>query len=95
MKSFLWKNIITCFGIPRTLIIKNGTQFKSSNIRDFYDMYKIKQSFSSLSYPQGNGQAKASNKVILDGLFLIIPLTSPPISSSPAKARSPSPLIVV
>ena len=46
----------------------NGTQFKSSNIKEFCDKYGIKQSFSSPSYPQGNCQAEASNKVILDGL---------------------------
>lgn len=68
VKSFLWNNIITCFGIPRALVIDNGTQFKSSDIREFYDKYGIKQSFSSLGYPQGNGQAEVSNKVILDGL---------------------------
>lgn len=46
----------------------NGTQFKSSDIREFCDKYGVKQSFSSHSYPQGNGQAEASNKVILDSL---------------------------
>ena len=44
------------------------TQFKSSDIKEFCDKYGIKQSFSSPSYPQGNGEAEASNKVILDGL---------------------------
>ena len=68
VESFLWKNIVTRFGIPRALVMDNGTQFKSSNIKEFCDKYGIKQSFSFPSYPQGNGQAEASNKVILDGL---------------------------
>ena len=68
VKAFNWKNIITRFGILRTLIINNGTQFKSSKIQEFCEKYSIKQSFYFPFYPQGNGKADASNKVILDGL---------------------------
>ncbi|KAI5328169.1 hypothetical protein L3X38_027565 [Prunus dulcis] len=32
----------------------------------FFAKYKIKQHLSTPRYPQGNGQAEASNKVILD-----------------------------
>uniref|UniRef100_A0A2N9G132 RNase H type-1 domain-containing protein n=1 Tax=Fagus sylvatica TaxID=28930 RepID=A0A2N9G132_FAGSY len=42
-RKFVWKNIITRFGIPRN-------------------------HFSSPAYPQGNGQAESSNKVILSGI---------------------------
>jgi hypothetical protein len=68
VRKFLWKNIVTRFGIPRSLISDNGTQFKNAVIKEFCDEHGIRQHFSSVGYPQGNGQAEASNKVILAGL---------------------------
>ena len=59
---------MTRFGIPRSLIADNGTQFKGSIIREFCDNLGIKRHFSSVGFPQGNGQAEASNKVVLAGL---------------------------
>lgn len=72
MKTFLWKNIITRFGIPRVFILDNGTQFKNQMIEKLCNQYGIKQYFSSVSYPQGDGLAETSNKVILDGLKKIL-----------------------
>jgi hypothetical protein len=68
IKQFLWKNIVTRFGIPRSLIADNGTQFKGSIIQEFCDNLGIKRHFSSVGFPQGNGQAEASNKIVLAGL---------------------------
>ncbi|XP_062118570.1 uncharacterized protein LOC133832212 [Humulus lupulus] len=34
------------------------------NVEELCDTYKIKLSFASVTYPQGNGQAEASNKFI-------------------------------
>jgi hypothetical protein len=68
VRSFLWKNIVTRFGIPNALVADNGTQFKGAAIKDFCDTLGIKRHFSSVGYPQGNGQAEASNKVIVAGL---------------------------
>ena len=35
-KRFVWKNIVTRFGIPRTLILDNGLQFDSKTFRRYY-----------------------------------------------------------
>jgi hypothetical protein len=64
-KQFLWKNIITRFGIPWAAISDNGTQFESRLFKGFCSDLGIKNFFSSLGYPQSNGQAEVSNKVIL------------------------------
>ena len=38
-KKFVWKNIVTQFGVPRTLISDNGLQFDSKSIRRYcYDL---------------------------------------------------------
>ena len=68
MKNFIWKNIITRFGIPREIIADNRTQFDSKLIKNFCAKYKIKNYYSTPSFPQSNGQEEASNKVILDGI---------------------------
>ena len=67
-KRFMWKNIVTQFGIPHTLISDNGLQFDSKVFRNYCCDLGIKNSYSNPAYPQGNGQAKVLNKVIVNGL---------------------------
>uniref|UniRef100_A0A2N9H2R1 Uncharacterized protein n=1 Tax=Fagus sylvatica TaxID=28930 RepID=A0A2N9H2R1_FAGSY len=67
-KRFLWKNVITRFGIPWAVISDNGTQFDGKVFRGFCSELGIKNFFSTPGYPQSNGQAEVSNKVILDGI---------------------------
>ncbi|XP_024016829.1 uncharacterized protein LOC112090235 [Eutrema salsugineum] len=52
VKKFVWKFIICQHGVPYEIVTDNGTQL----------------SFSTPRYPQGNGQAEATNKTIIDGL---------------------------
>ena len=68
VKKFLWKNIVTRFGIPYTLISNNGLQFDSKSFRRYCCELGITNRYSTLAYPQGNGQAEAVNKVIVSGL---------------------------
>uniref|UniRef100_A0A2N9IV34 Uncharacterized protein n=1 Tax=Fagus sylvatica TaxID=28930 RepID=A0A2N9IV34_FAGSY len=64
--KFVWKNIITRFGIPKTIISDNGTQFTSKPFTKYCSELGIKNVYSSPAYPQSNGQAEASNKTVLD-----------------------------
>ena len=67
-KKFVWKNIVTRFGIPRTLISDNGLQFVSKAFRRYCCDLGITNRYSTPAYPQGNGQAEIINKVIVNGL---------------------------
>ncbi len=67
-KRFLWKNVITRFGIPWAAISDNGTQFESRLFKGFCSDLGIKNFFSSPGYPQSNGQAEVSNKIRLSGI---------------------------
>ena len=67
-KRFVWKNIVTRFGILHTLISDNGLQFDSKAFRRYYCDLGITNRYSTPAYPQGNGQAEAVNKVIVNGL---------------------------
>ena len=68
VKKFVWKNIVTRFGVPNTLISDNGLQFDSRAFCDFYRDLGITNRYSTLAHPQNNGQAEAINKTILNGL---------------------------
>ena len=67
-KKFIWKNIVTRFGVLYTLVSDNGLQFDSKAFRRYYCDLGITNWYSTPAYTQGNGQAKAVNKVIVNGL---------------------------
>ena len=67
-KKFVWKNIITRFGVPKTLILDNGLQFDSKTFRKYCSDLRVKNRYSTPLYSQSNGQAKAMNKAIVVGL---------------------------
>ena len=67
-KKFVWKNIVTRFGVPHALISNNGLQFDSKMFRKYCGELGITNRYSTSANPQGNGQAKAVNKVIVSGL---------------------------
>ena len=66
--KFVWKNIITRFGIPKTIVSDNGTQFTTKPFMKYCSELGIRNVYSSPAYPQSNGQAEASNKTVLDGI---------------------------
>ena len=68
-KRFVWKNIVTRFGIPHTLISDDGLQFDGKAFRRYYCDLGITNRYSTPTYPQKNGQAEAVNKVIVNGLM--------------------------
>ena len=67
-KKFIWRNIVTRFGVPRTLISDNGLQFDSKAFRRYCCELGITNRYSTPAYPQGNGQVEDVNKVIVNGL---------------------------
>ena len=68
VKKFVWKNIVTRFGIPHSLISNNGLQFDSKSSKRYCCELGIINRYSTPTYPQGNRQAEAVNKVIVSGL---------------------------
>ncbi|XP_010457030.1 PREDICTED: uncharacterized protein LOC104738571 [Camelina sativa] len=68
VQKFVWKNIICRHGLPYEIVTDNGTQFTSLQFEGFCAKWRIRLSKSTPRYPQGNGQAEATNKTIIDGL---------------------------
>ena len=53
------------FGIPQDIITDNGTPFKNQEVATLCRKFGITHNFSTRYYPQGNGQAEATNKTLL------------------------------
>uniref|UniRef100_A0A2N9HR17 Integrase catalytic domain-containing protein n=1 Tax=Fagus sylvatica TaxID=28930 RepID=A0A2N9HR17_FAGSY len=63
--NFIREHIITRFGIPHKIISDNGTPFVNKSVREVLEHYQIKHRRSTPYYPQGNGQAEATNRMLL------------------------------
>ena len=62
--KFLYEQIITRFGYPMELISNRGGRFINKTIQALTTTYFITHKTSTSYYPQGNGQAESTNKVI-------------------------------
>uniref|UniRef100_A0A2N9IRR7 Integrase catalytic domain-containing protein n=1 Tax=Fagus sylvatica TaxID=28930 RepID=A0A2N9IRR7_FAGSY len=65
VSNFIREHIITRFGIPHKIISDNGTPFVNKDVREVLEHYRIKHRRSTPYYPQGNGQAEATNRMLL------------------------------
>ena len=68
VKKFVWRNIVTRFRVPESLMSDNGLQFDSRAFYEFCSNLGITNRYSTLAYPQSNSQAEATNKAIVNGL---------------------------
>ncbi|XP_020238112.1 uncharacterized protein LOC109817307 [Cajanus cajan] len=68
VQKFLWRNIITRFGVPHTLVTDKGLQFTDRKLNEFLTGLGIQHKTTSVEHPQTNGQAVSANKVILKEL---------------------------
>lgn len=50
-KIFIWKKIVTRFGVPNTFISDNIMQFDSKAFKKYYKDLEIKNRYSTLAYP--------------------------------------------
>lgn len=68
IQKFFWKNIVCHFGLPCIVISDNGQQFAKNPFKKWCKDLKITQYFTSIRYPQANGQAENFNRTLLHGL---------------------------
>ncbi|XP_026429055.1 protein NYNRIN-like [Papaver somniferum] len=63
--AFIKEHIICRFGAPMIIRSDNATSFVNKDVKELLDKYGIKFHTSIVYYPQGNGQAEATNKTLL------------------------------
>ena len=64
VRNFVWRSIVSRFGIPRALVSDNGKQFDNPKFRDFYAELGIRNYYSSPAHPQSNGQAEVTIRTL-------------------------------
>ena len=65
IRSFIWRNIICKYGIPRVLVFDNGKQFDNRAFKDICSELGIKNHYSLPAHPQVNGQVEVTNRSLL------------------------------
>ena len=65
VRSFVWKNIVYHFGIPRVLIPNNEHQFDNTPFKEFCEQLGIRNHYSSPSHLQANEQVEVANQSLL------------------------------
>ena len=68
VKKFVWRNIVTRFGVSDSFVFDNGPQLNSKAFCEFCSDLSIKNKYSTPAYLQSNGQAESINKTIMNGL---------------------------
>ena len=68
IRKFMWTYVITHFGVPHEIVTDNGPQFRSHNFKEFCKDWGIKLTFATPRHPQSNGQAKSTNKTVVNML---------------------------
>ena len=64
MVEFIYEKIFTRFGVPREIVIDQGSQFTSKLMKELTIEYSIHHCKSSPYHPQANGQVESTNKVL-------------------------------
>jgi len=62
--KFLIRNMLSRYNVLQKIISDNGLQFDSEEFVDWRQEHGIAKSFSTIAYPQANGQVEAVNKVL-------------------------------
>ncbi|KAI5324079.1 hypothetical protein L3X38_033152 [Prunus dulcis] len=63
--NFIREYSVCRFGIPYKIVTDNGTPFVNKQVSSTLSGYGVKHRRSTPYYPQGNGQAEATNKTLL------------------------------
>jgi transposase InsO family protein len=62
------KGIVCRFGVPRSIITDNSTQFTSKAFKKYCDDIGTTICYASVAHPRGNGQVEHANAEVLRGL---------------------------
>jgi transposase InsO family protein len=66
--KIFWQSIACKFGVPYEVIVDNGKQFDSTNLRRFCFNLGTKLCFSSVYHPETKGVVERPNGIIFMGI---------------------------
>lgn len=62
---FLFNHIITCYGLPQTIVTDHGSHFRDHMMVELTSKLGLRHENSTPYYPQANGQVESNNKVLV------------------------------
>ncbi len=62
--SAIYGNFITVYGTPRTILTDQGKNFKSSEILEFCNLFRIHKIRTTFYHPQSNGLCERFNQTL-------------------------------
>jgi IS30 family transposase len=65
VQKFLWQNIVCRFGVPKAIIMDNGTQFDAEAFKEFCEQIRTKIHFASVRHLESNGLVERANGIIM------------------------------
>ncbi|GKE10908.1 reverse transcriptase domain-containing protein [Tanacetum coccineum] len=68
VKKFVWDNIVFRFGLPRVIVMDNGTQFVNDPFKGWCESLYIKQMNTAVAHPQANGLVERANESLMEGI---------------------------
>jgi hypothetical protein len=68
VQKFFWHNIVCRFGVPKAIIVDNGTLFDAETIKAFCSQIGTKIHFASVRHPESNGLVERANGIIITGI---------------------------
>ncbi|KAI8529804.1 hypothetical protein RHMOL_Rhmol11G0002100 [Rhododendron molle] len=66
--DFLWKLIISRFGLPRVIVTDHGKQFDNVQFKTYYISKGIHVHYASKAHPKANSQVEVTNPTIKKGI---------------------------
>ena len=70
--QFLYESVLSRFGCPLYLVSDQGSHFLNGTIHVLTEHFLLQHTTSTTYYPQGNGQAESTNKVIVKMLQKLV-----------------------
>ena len=65
VRSFVWKNIVCRYKIPKVLVLDNNKQFDNDSFKDFCLQLGIKNHYSSPTHPQDMDRLRSRTQSLL------------------------------
>jgi hypothetical protein len=68
-KTIAWSfmlHVVAVHGLPEVIHCDQGTEFKNLIMKELTEVFKIKQTFSSVAHPQSNGNVERMNRTLSD-----------------------------
>ena len=70
--KFLYEDILSNFGPPKTILTDNGSHFLNAGVKKFVDLVQVRHKFTAPYRPQTNGKVEKFNGTLMNGIRKLV-----------------------